>query len=281
MNKLRIILIVLIGLYVSVMAAAYAFQDKLVYFTDSTPATVPKGLSIDVVEVMTSDDESLVAWHLQAEPNCPTMLMFHGNAGHLSQAVYQYRRIENAGVGMLALSWRGYAGSTGTPSEAGLYEDAASAYVYLKNELGLPSDDIVVHGFSLGTGPAVKLATEVEARALVLEAPYFSALRLAKETAPILPVSLIFKHSYRSDLRIGDVQIPILIAHGDSDSVIPAKHSADLAALAPERISRVVFKGSDHNTLVRDGLYEVAIWPYLKALYPDCAFNDSSKASSS
>lgn len=278
MRILRWVLLVLVGLYVLIEVAACSFQERFIYFPDPTLAVLPEASPYQEIHVETPDGERLLAWTMDAAPGCPTMLFFHGNGGHIERDPWRYERLREAGVGMLALSWRGYAGSTGTPSQDGLYMDAQAAYDTLIAS-GLAPENIVVHGFSLGTGPATRLAAENPAGALVLEAPYYSILRIAQRKAPIFPVGLGFRNGFRSDRYIGDVAAPVLIVHGSADSVIPAADSADLAALAPENTTRIVFEGSEHATLVRDGLYERAVWPFLSALYPDCPLAPSDEVS--
>jgi fermentation-respiration switch protein FrsA (DUF1100 family) len=266
-----LILTFAIVVYAAMSGLVWAFQDSIVYQNSANRAVPPAELPITEVEIPTSDGETLIGWRMDAAENCPTFLLFHGNAGHLELGFWQYRRIANAGAGMLAVSWRGYAGSTGSPSETGLYEDAEAGLAYLEAE-GLAGEQIVIHGFSLGSAPAIRVAGRHDVAALILEAPYFSIERLARERLSVLPVSWLLRDRYRSNEMIGDVTEPILIVHGDADSVIPARHSEDLAALAQAPTERIVFAGSDHNTLVRDGLYEQAIWPYLGQLYPNCPF---------
>lgn len=268
--------VALIGAYVAFGLVLYAFQDRAVYFVDASPVKVKASWPIEEVEVETPDAETLVAWYMAAQPGCPTMLMFHGNAGHIGKAAWQYGRINRAGVGMLAVSWRGYAGSTGKPSQAGLYMDAQASYEQLR-QLGVEPNQLVIHGFSLGASPAVRVAAENDARALILEAPFYSATRMAREQLPIYPMGMLLRHKYPTDKYIGAVDEPILVAHGSADSVIPARHSEDLAKLATVPVQRKVFDGSDHNTLVRDGLYEDAVWPFLSEFYPDCPFTVSTE----
>lgn len=278
MRILRWVLLILVGIYVLIEAAACSFQERFIYFPDPTLAALPEGSPYEELLIETPDGETLLAWTLEAAPGCPTILFFHGNGGHLERDPGRYERLREAGVGMLALSWRGYAGSTGTPSQDGLYTDAQAAYDTLIAS-GLAPENIVVQGFSLGTGPATKLAAENPAGALVLEAPYYSILRIAQRKAPIFPVGIGFRNGFRSDRYIGDVTEPILIVHGSADSVIPVEDSADLADLAPVGVARIVFKGSEHSTLVRDGLYEDAVWPFLVSIYPDCPFAPSDEVS--
>ncbi len=267
---------VLIGAYLVFGLGIYLFQDGAIYYADPDRVEVKSSWPINEIKIETADGETLVGWYMAAQLGCPTMLMFHGNAGHVGKAGWQYGRIHEAGVGMLAVSWRGYAGSTGKPSEAGLYADAQASYDALR-EMGVTPDQIVIHGFSLGSSPATLIASRNPSTALILEAPFFSAVRMARERLPIYPTGLMLRHKYPTNQYIGDVDAPLLIVHGSADSVIPAKHSEDLATLAKAPVKRIVFDGSDHNTLVRDGLYADAAWPFLKPLYPDCPFTVSEE----
>src|SRR5690606_7814129 len=120
----------------------------------------------------------------------------------------------DAGMGFLGLYWRGYSGSTGTPSEKGFHIDAKAGLDWLKAQ-GIPASDIIVHGYSIGSGPATRLVAENDVGALILEAPYFSMQELIGQKAPFLPTGLLLRSTYRSDTWIGAVAEPVFIAHGD------------------------------------------------------------------
>jgi fermentation-respiration switch protein FrsA (DUF1100 family) len=173
--------------------------------------------------------------------------------------VGRWRRIAAEGAGFLAIAYRGYGGSTGTPSERGLYQDSLAAYGWLAKRTS--ADNIVIHGFSLGSGVAVRLASEKPARALVLEAPYTSIVDMAGRVTS-LPVGSLVRDRFMSRERIGKVRMPVLMIHGDRDSVIPFEQGQTLYSLAhgPKTFVRMI--GSDHNTLTRDGAYD-HIWRFL------------------
>ena len=141
-----------------------------------------------------------------------------------------------------------------------LREDARAAYGWLVRRVD--AKDIVIHGFSLGSGVAVRLATERPARALVLEAPYTSTVDVAAQSFPWAPVSLLILDQYRSRDIIDQVRMPILIIHGDVDEVIPFEQGLALYGMidGPKTFVRMV--GSNHNTLTRDGAYD-HIWRFL------------------
>lgn len=206
------------------------------------------------VAIMTRDGERLAAWYHMPAAGKPVMLFMHGQGGRLGVQTNRWRRIREAGLGVLALSYRGYPGSSGSPTEEGLALDARAAYDWLRARHA--AADIVLHGHSLGTGVAVRLASEVEAGGVVLEAPFTAAVDVAAERLPWLPVQLLMLDQFRSRDRIRDVKAPVLIVHGDQDSVIPIAHGERLFGLAREPKQFIRMPGSEHNTLVRDGLYD-------------------------
>ncbi|HEX5775919.1 MAG TPA: alpha/beta hydrolase [Caulobacteraceae bacterium] len=247
--------------YLLLLAAAVVLQRPLMYFPDPRP-TPPEvsGPPIQVVGLTTSDGERLVGWYLPPQGDRPVILHFNGNGGGLAIQRGRWRRIADAGVGFLAIGYRGYAGSTGHPTEAGLHEDARTAYRWLAARY--PPERIVVHGYSLGSGVAVRLAAEKPVRAVVLETPFTSAADVAAWRAPLLPMRLLMRDRFESSRWIGQVKAPILIVHGDRDSVIPFAMGEKLYQLAPEPKQFVRMRGSDHNTLTRDGLYG-HVWNFL------------------
>ena len=273
MRLLRGLILFALTFYVGVGLIACAAQDRLIYFPNAEPARLPAGMGIEALTLDTADGERLAAWTSDAGEGCPTFLLFHGNAGHLEQGLFQYREIMQTGAGFLAVSWRGYAGSTGKPSEEGLIEDARAGYGELIAR-GVRPSDIVVHGFSLGAAPGIRIAAENEIGALILEAPFLSAEKRASEMFPLLPVGLLMRDTYRSDQHIGAVDAPILIVHGTADEVIPPHHSEALAALATAPTERLLIIGASHNTLLASGLYDEAVWPFLAPKYPRCPIQE-------
>ncbi len=216
------------------------------------------------IALKTLDGETLAGWYLPpASDDGLVFLYFHGNGGGLSRDVGRWSRIKEKGAGVLAFSYRGFPGSTGTPSEQGLYKDARAAYAWLVKKHA--PERIVLHGLSLGTGVATKLATEVDAKALVLEAPYAALVDVAAARHTWIPVSFLLWDQFRTRDFIGDIKMPVLIAHGTGDEGIPFSHSEELFRLAPEPKKLEAIKGGGHDTLVRDGLDE-RIWEFLETL---------------
>ncbi|GGZ20078.1 alpha/beta hydrolase [Asticcacaulis endophyticus] len=260
----RIALVAALAVYLLILGHIYVNQQNMLY-EKVTTVTAPKvdGVpDIEDIRLKTPDGETLRAWYLPPEDGKPLILFFGGQGSGIHDQSDRYIRMHREGVGFLALSYRGYAGSTGTPSETGLFTDAATAYDWLAAQ-GYGPERIVLHGHSLGSGVATWLATQRPARALILEAPFTAASDVGQERYPLLPVSFLMKDKYLSRDRIKDVHIPVLIAHGDRDTVIPFHHGVRLYDLANQPKTFARYEGSDHSTLVRDGLYERSIWPFL------------------
>jgi len=169
------------------------------------------------LRLTTADGETLVAWHFPAKDGRPLILYFHGNAGALVDRVPRFRMFTASGYGVLAVSYRGYGGSTGSPTQSGLMQDGEAAYREARAH-GYDGDRIILMGASLGTGVAIALAATHEAAALVLEAPYLSALDVASRHYGIFPVRWLMLDRFRSDLAIRDVHIPVLMVHGEEDT---------------------------------------------------------------
>jgi fermentation-respiration switch protein FrsA (DUF1100 family) len=239
-------------LYGGLVGLMYVFQRGLMYFPDrarTPPAAV--GLPQAAEEVLiTADGERVIAWHVPPREGQPVVLYFHGNGGALWLRAARFRALTAEGVGLLALSYRGYGGSSGSPSEAGLIADAHAAYAFAAARYA--PERIALWGESLGTGVAIALAAERPVTRIVLEAPFTSAADIAASVYPFVPVRLLMKDQFRSDERIARVRAPVLVIHGEHDRVVPVRFGERLYALipGPKRFARIA--GGGHEGL--DGL---------------------------
>jgi fermentation-respiration switch protein FrsA (DUF1100 family) len=198
-----------------------------------------------------------------AQPGKFAIIYFHGNGDVLALRVPRLREIFADGTGLVAVSFRGYAGSTGHPTEQGLLADAAAAYDFAAERYA--PERIVVWGFSLGTGPAVALAATRPVGKLILEAPYTSTVDVAASAFPIVPIRWLMKDQFRSDEKIRNVTAPVLVMHGERDPGISMRLGERLFALAHEPKRFVSFHDGGHDDLglhgsisaVREFLYAV------------------------
>jgi uncharacterized protein len=248
-------LIVATAAFGGVVALVYVAQRSLMYFPErlhTPPAAAGLAEAQEVALAPRSKDgETVIVWHVPPRGEKPVVLYFHGNGGALRYRVDRFRALIADGNGLVALSYRGYGGSTGSPTEAGLIADSEAAYAFAAARY--PAERIVLWGESLGSGVAVALGAEHRVGRIVLEAAFTSAADVGARTYWFLPVRLLMKDQFRSDLRIAKVNAPTLFLHGTQDQVVPIALGERLYALAnkPKRFER--FPSGGHEDLDRYG----------------------------
>jgi uncharacterized protein len=250
MAGLKSFLIYALVFYCGLVALLYFAQRSLQYFPErirTAPASA--GLSqAEEVMLETADRERVIAWHVAPNaPDKPVVLYFHGNGASLRWRVDRFRSLIADGSGLLALSYRGYGGSTGSPTETGLMNDALAAYEFAVARY--PAHSLVLWGESLGSGVAVPLAAVKPIGQMILQSPFTSAADVGAGRYWFVPVRLLMKDQFRSDLHIAKVTAPVLVLHGDRDDIVPIALGERLYAMisAPKRFVR--FRGVGHNDL--------------------------------
>jgi hypothetical protein len=250
---LKSVLLFAIVAYLGIVGLLYFMQRGLMYFPDrARTAPAAAGLPQAAEEILsTADGEQVIAWHVPPRGNRPVVLYFQGNGGALRLRVPRFQELVADGAGLLALSYRGYGGSSGSPSEAGLIADARAIYAFAAERY--PAERLVLWGESLGTGVAVALAAEKSVGRIVLETPFTSAADIGASVYPFVPVRLLMKDQFRSDERIGRVTAPVLVIHGERDRVVPIRFGERLYELikSPKRFVRL--KDGDHEGLDAHG----------------------------
>jgi fermentation-respiration switch protein FrsA (DUF1100 family) len=253
-----LVVLVTVG-YLGGLVVLFFAQRSFIFPIPQTKRTSPESAGFGVAEehlLTTADGETIIVWHVPAKPGHVIVLYFHGNGDFLAGLVDRFRDITSDGTGLVALSYRGYAGSSGRPSEQGLLSDAEAAYAFTSARYG--ADRIVVWGFSLGSGVGVALAADQRIGKLVLEAPYTSIMEVAAGAFPFLPVRWLIRDQFRSDQRMARVTAPLLIMHGAHDATIPINLGERLFALAHEPKQFVRFPEGSHNDLGDHGAIETA-----------------------
>lgn len=251
-----LVALVLVG-YFGGLAILYFKQRDLLFPIPQTVRTSPASIGLSQAEehvLTTADGEKVIVWHVPAQPGRPVVMFFPGNGDSLAGRVDRFRALTADGTGLVALSYRGYAGSSGHPSERGLLLDAAAAYDFTAARYS--PDRVVVWGFSLGTGVAVALAAERPIGKLVLEAPYTSTVDVAAAHFRLVPVRWLMSDPFHSDGRIAGVSAPLLVMHGERDDTIPIAFGERLFELAHEPKQFVRFAGGGHDNLDAYGATE-------------------------
>lgn len=264
MPMLLTLLYFIIAGYILIMLGMFVFQRRLMYYPE-IEIFQPDHYGVKdvkVIPLVTEDKVEIEAWHvLQADTSLPLLVYFHGNAGHIGDRMAKLGHFIEAGFGILAVSYRGYGNSKGAPSETGLYEDARAALHHALKDIGLKPKDVLLYGESLGSGIATHTAKVMADNGtpvggLVLEAPYTSVARRSQEMYPFIPAVLLVKDKYHSIDKIAHIDCPLLLFHGEADTVIPVHHGRALLAAAKEPKQGYFFPETghtdfDHATLTR------------------------------
>jgi fermentation-respiration switch protein FrsA (DUF1100 family) len=224
-------------------------EKQLIYFPtrahDATPSGM--GLAHEDVELLAEDGVRLHGWFLPAQGSRLTVLVFHGNAGNVShrldRALLMQLRLK---LDTFLLDYRGYGKSEGSPDEAGTYADARAAHRWLVAR-GIGPERLVLFGESLGSAVATQLATEVEARALVLESPFTSVPEMARAVYPFLPLWPLVRTRYDTVSKVGKLRMPLLVLHGERDEVVPFAQGRRVFEAAPEPKRFYAIPGAGHN----------------------------------
>jgi uncharacterized protein len=228
---------------VAIAAAAYLGFAGLIYTqqrnilfrpdpTRSSPAAAGLPTATETV-FAAPDGPDVIAWRVPPrDATKPVVLYLHGNARSLARRADRLQRLTADGAGLFALSWRGYGGSGGAPSEAGFRADATAAMDLLARE-GIGPERIVIFGESLGTGVAVMLAAERPVRALILDSPYESIAAIGAELYWWLPVNLLIRDPFRAIDAAPHVKAPVLAFACTDDWLTPYAGAQRLMAAFP------------------------------------------------
>tara|TARA_X000000368_G_scaffold3211_1_gene2453 strand:- start:921 stop:1739 length:819 start_codon:yes stop_codon:yes gene_type:complete len=246
-NFLLEIIIGILVVYSSVLIVLFIFQRNLMYHPDENNYFGDKlEVNIEKVKIKTSDKINLLSWfHKKDLKKFKTIIYFHGNAGTLENRIHKLNHFKDMNVNFLIISWRGFSGNDGKPSEEGLYVDGNSAINWLKN-LGLSEEDIIIYGESLGTGIATEIAQNRNFAGLVLETPFTSMVEAAKNFYPYIPVGLLLKDKYKNNLKIKNINIPVLVMHGESDQIVPFWMGKKIYEMANQPKYSYFTKDDDH-----------------------------------
>jgi fermentation-respiration switch protein FrsA (DUF1100 family) len=243
-----------IALWICVVAALWLLQRPLLYMAPpNPPGPPPAGYS--VVMLTTEDGLRLTAWYHPAQAGRPTIVFYSAQGADLAFSAEWTRGFASAGMGLLLVSYRGFDANPGSPTEEGLYRDGRAALAWLA-ERGTYRP--VIMGLSLGTGTAAQMAAEAASRppefpagshplALVLLAPYRSVTEIAAVRYPFAPVRLLLKDRYDTQSIIAGIRMPLMIAHGDADELIPYAEGQAVFARAREPKQFITLQGAGHN----------------------------------
>jgi len=241
--------------YFIIILFVYFYQRNLLYHPSENNYLNDK-ITFNYEEIFIETDKKikLKSWFIKKDLNkFKTILIFHGNAGNLFNRVYKLNELNKLDVNILLISWRGFSGNKGKPTEKNLYHDAEEAVKWLNNQ-GAISKNIILYGESLGTGVATELGTSNAFGGIILESPFTSIANAAKIYYPYLPVNIILKDRYNSIGKIKNITTPILIMHGKKDNIVPQKMGLELYEKANQPKFSYFPENDDHMMEYNDNL---------------------------
>lgn len=256
------VLITIFAGYAVILLLMYLFQSALVFFPTRQIIATPedRGMAFEDVYLFTSDEVRIHGWFVPANDSRGTILFFHGNAGNISGRLESISIFHDLKLNVFIFDYRGYGNSEGKPSESGTYRDAEAAWNYLTQVREISADEIVLFGRSLGGGPASWLADRVDAAGLVLESVFTSAVDLARELYPFIPVARLMHIRYPVMEHVKKVDMPVMVAHSKTDEVIPYHHGERLFKAAKKPVLWVEMTGGHNDGFIQTGHYYTEGW---------------------
>ena len=260
MRLVRFLGMALIG-YIGVILLLLFFETKLIFLPTcaSEEWFEPLNQRVQDVELLSSDGSMIHAWWCPIQnwqPSDGAVLFCHGNGGNLSLYLSHLTRLhEQLGQAVLIFDYPGYGRSTGQPSEPGCYAAADAAYNWLTQTQEIPPKRVLLYGLSLGGGVAVDLASRRPNRALILVSTFTSIPDMAQREYPWLPARLLVRNRFESLAKIASCHLPILIAHGTADELIPFTQAERLFDATPQPKQFFPMDGHDHNGLPSPDFY--------------------------
>jgi hypothetical protein len=260
---------ILLIAYLLIVLLMMLLENSLVYFPSKYPEGdwKPPGLVFEDAWFEAADGIKLHGWFVPHDKPRAVALFTHGNAGNITHREDLLRELNRLGVAVLALDYRGYGRSEGSPSEAGVLADGRAARKWLAQRAGVAESDIVLMGESLGGAVAALLAAESPARGLVLENTFCALPDVAQYHYPWLPVKALIRTQLNAAGAIKNYHGPLLQVHGDADTIVPIQFGRKLYEAANEPKQFVVVPGADHND-PRDAQFYEALDQFLNRLPP-------------
>ena len=247
MKYIYLLILPLLAAYIFVLIYIYINQRNLLYHPAENSYLENKiEFNHEEIWIKTEKDIKLKSWLIKKDfKKYKTLIFFHGNAGNLLNRVHKLNKLNKLDINILIISWRGFSGNPGKPTEKNLYTDAKLSVKWL-NDLGVSNDKIILYGESLGTGVAVELGQNNTFNCIILESPFTSIAKAAKIYYPYLPINLLLKDRYDSIDKISKITKPVLIMHGMKDNIVPYEMGVKLFQKANQPKYSYFPKSDDH-----------------------------------
>ena len=251
MKKIAVFIGVLVCIYGIVIAGLYAAQDKMIYLPIDLPKDHTYRLRYPNQEYFLTHDNGNQINALLFETNQNSkgvVLYLHGNSRNLQHWGRFVNKFLGRGYDVFMIDYQGYGKSDGEVGEQAFYDDALLAYNHIRKSYD--KDKIVLYGRSLGTGPASYLATQVDAKMLILVTPFYSVPDVVKVQAPYVLIPFELNTVFPNYQHIPNAKMPVHIAHGTDDNIVPIESGLKLKPLLESGDSYTIIEGGSHRNLV-------------------------------
>jgi pimeloyl-ACP methyl ester carboxylesterase len=245
--------------YVSICILLYLFQEKLIFFPEKLDKNYQFQFNQPFREITINTHNHNLVNGLLFQVSAAKGLIFylHGNAGSLSKWGAVASRYTELGYDIFILDYPGYGKSTGQINgENNLFEDIQDVYNEMKSYY--PENKIIILGYSIGTGPAAKLASANHPRLLILQAPYYNLTDMMHHYYPVIP-AFILKYKFETSEYVKHCNMPVVLFHGDADEVIYYESSVKLRKLLKNSDTLITLHEMTHNGITDNPEYINAI----------------------
>jgi len=250
------ILATLLILYVSLCGLLFVFQEKLIFFPQKLEQNFKFRFEQKFEEIYTKTSDNILLHGLLFKSDNSKGLIFylHGNAGSLRSWGEVAKTYTDLNYDVFMLDYRGYGKSEGSiSSQEQLYQDLQIVYTEMKKRYN--EEKTIILGYSIGAGPAAKIASVNSPKLLILQAPYYSLTDMMNHIYPIIP-TFILKYKFETNKYIRECTMPIVIFHGNRDEVIYYNSSIKLKELFKNGDKLVTLSGQRHNGMTNNPDYK-------------------------
>jgi uncharacterized protein len=253
------IFFILVGVYAIICILLFFFQEKLIFFPEklSKDQVLTFDHPFEEIHFTTADKKMLHGVLFTLSDPKGLVFYLHGNSGSVQSWGEVAKAYTDLQYDVFILDYRGFGKSEGSlTNDRQLYVDVQIAYDEMKSRY--PEDKIVVLGYSIGTGPAAKIACDNSPKLLILQAPYYSLTDMMKKLYPILP-TFILRYKFETNKYIMKCKMPIVIFHGDQDEVIYYNSSVKLKQVLKQTDTLITLVGQQHNGITGNPHYNIEL----------------------
>ena len=259
MNILLKIFLILLAVYILVCVLMFIFQEKLIFFPEKlhNDYKFVFDQKFEEINIPTSDQKLLHGILFRNYDPGGLVFYLHGNAGSLQSWGELAKTYTDLNYDVFMIDYRGFGKSEGSiSSQDQLYQDLQIAYDEMKKRYS--EANIIVLGYSIGTGVATKIASTNHPKLLILQAPFFSMKDMMRRIYPVLP-TFILRYKFETNEYIRGCKMPIVIFHGDQDEIIYYQSSIKLKQFIKETDTVIILEGQPHNEMTNNPEYQQEI----------------------